>query len=465
MDGNAELSGARQMPHNLEAEAGVLGSLMLNPKRIDSVLGRLDPEDFYSPANAAIYRTLLAMNDRLMAIDPVTLREELSKSGELELVGGPAGLMTISGSVPNSANIEHYAEIVREKAVLRRLVDAGNRILVESYDSSRPADEVLDWAEGQILEIGDNQVSGDTRPLHEVLKDTMENIQKLAERSGESYVTGYETGYFQLDHYTGGLHGGELVIIAARPSMGKTTFALNMMRKMAVDYKHCVAIFSLEMSAENIARNLLVAQSRVRAQGMRNGHLTVEELEKLTLGLGTLREAKIFVDDTPGLSIGALRGACRRLKRTHDIKAVFIDYLQLMTGQTRSRDANRQEEISSISRGLKALARELDVPVLALSQLNRSVTERKDHRPMISDLRESGAIEQDADMVLLLHRPDYYEGGAVGEEGAGESAGKTEVIIAKQRNGPTGTVETVFIKEQLRFENISNRDQGGFPGE
>jgi replicative DNA helicase len=437
----------RTMPHNLEAEAGVLGSLMLFPERVDLIRGVIEPEDFYSQAYGIIFSALLDMTDQSRPVDELTMREELSKRDQLDIVGGPAVLAELTSSVPNSANLNYYADIVKEKAVLRKLISASTGILEESYTAQRPADEILDWSEHQIYQVAEHGSAREVFTFKEVAKTTMMQLEALAKREDDGSIVGVATDFHQLDHYTGGLHGSELVIIAARPSMGKSTFTLNLAANVAFEQKRPVAIFSLEMSKENIARNMMCAYAKIQGQNMRNGRLRDEEWSRLALAVGEMSEAPLYIDDTPAISLGELRGKCRRMKRRFGLDMVAIDYLQLMRGPSRGRDNNRQQEISEISRGLKELARELDVPVIALSQLNRGVEDRADHKPMLSDLRESGAIEQDADLVMLIHRPSYYT--------QDETDNTAQIIIAKQRNGPTGTVELVFIREQMRFENIS----------
>jgi replicative DNA helicase len=445
----------RTPPHSLEAEAGVLGSLLLYPERADLVRGVLQAEDFYSAPYGVVFQAILEMSDKQQPIDTLTLGEELTRRGQFDMVGGAAGLAELSAAVPNSANLEYYAEIVRDRAKLRRLLAATTEILEEAYRGEREADGLTDWAEHTIYQVSETGSQRDAASLKDALKATWDALQRLHSRETKTEVTGLPTDYHQLDQLLGGLQKNELIIVAGRPSMGKSTLALNAMARIGVEQKRPCALFTLEMSKENIAQNMLCAHSRLSSQNVRLGRLRDEEWSKLHMSTDALSQAPVFIDDTPGISLGELRGKCRRLKRAHELELVIVDYLQLMTGPQRGRESNRQQEVSEISRGLKALARELEIPVVALSQLNRGVEDRTGHRPMMSDLRESGAIEQDADVIMLLHRPEYYN--------ESEKPGIAEVIIAKQRNGPTGTVELTYIKEQMRFENLSARDETDRP--
>jgi replicative DNA helicase len=395
------------------------------------------------------------MTDNRQPIDAVTLGEELTRRGQFDIVGGAVGLADLTAAVPNSANLEYYASIVRDRAKLRRLLRATTEILEEAYRGEQAADAVTDWAESQLLAVADFGSTHDTVSLKDAVTESLKALEQLASRDLHGGITGLPTDFHQLDQMLGGLHESELIIIAGRPSMGKSTFALNVLSRVGVEQERPCALFTLEMSKENIAQNMLCAHSRLPAQKVRTGRLSGDEYGVLGLSAGTLTQAPVFIDDTPGITLGELRGKCRRLQRAHGIELVAVDYLQLITGEMRGREINRQQEISEISRGLKHLARELKIPVIALSQLNRGVADRAGHRPMLSDLRESGAIEQDADVVLLLHRPEYYD--------ENDSPGEAEIIIAKQRNGPTGTVRVTFIKDQMRFENTSLHDESERP--
>lgn len=446
----------RALPHSLQAEEGVLGSLLLYPERLDLIRGILEDSDFYSEPYGMVFQAVSDLSDQSQPIDAVTLGEELTRRGQYDIVGGAAALASLSAAVPNSANLEYYAEIVRDKAKARRLIQVATEILEETYAGERNADDLAGWAEHEVMTVSERGARRDAASLKDSLKAAMTEIEALHSREDKGGVTGIATDFHRLDQLMGGLQRSELIIVAGRPSMGKSTFVLNILTKVGAEqHKPCV-LFSLEMSKENIARNMLCAYSGLNSQRVRTGRLNKEEWVKLGMNVGALSEAPIFIDDTPGIGLPELRGKCRRLKRAHGIDLIVIDYLQLMTGPQRARDSSRQQEISEISRGLKALARELDVPLIALSQLNRSVEDRADHRPMLSDLRESGAIEQDADVVMLLHRPAYY---------TKDSEDKTAtVIIAKQRNGPTDDVDLTFLADKMRFENQSLRNETEFQG-
>jgi len=447
----AALAPERGVPHSLEAEAGGLGSLLLYPDRCDLVRGSLQAEDFYSAPYGMVYAAVLEMSDQRQPVDTLTLGEELTRRGQFDMVGGVAGLMELSAAVPNSANLEYYAQIVRDRAKQRRLLGAATEILEEAYRGERTADDLAEWAEHLVYQVNDLGSDRDAVSLKDALKGAVHALEQLQTRDTSGGITGIATDYHTLDQMLGGLHPSELIIVAGRPSMGKSTFVLNVLTRIGVEQERPCAMFSLEMSKENIAQNMLCAHSRLSAQKVRTGRLSSEEWGTLGLNVGTLSQAPIYIDDTPGIGLGELRGKCRRMKRAHGLDLVAVDYLQLMTAPTRGRDQNRQQEISEISRGLKALARELDVPLIALSQLNRGVEDRADHVPMLSDLRESGALEQDADVVMLLHRPDYYK--------EDDRPGEADVIVAKQRNGPTGKAALTFVKDQMRFENRSLHDE------
>ncbi len=437
----------KRIPHNLEAEASVLGSLLLYPERLDIIRGLISPEDFYSEQYKVIFTAIVDMSDASEPIDDLTLKETLAKREQLDIAGGAVMLAELVSSVPNSSNLTYYSQIVKEKSVLRRLILASTEILEEAYAANKPAENVLDWAEHQIYQVAEQGAGADVSSFKEVIRSAMEQIEFLAAQDDNGPTTGVATEFHQLDQMTGGFHGSELIIIAGRPSMGKSTFALNILSNVAIKQGKPCALFSIEMSKENIARNMICSYGRFAGHNVRTGNLRAEEWERLGMVAGEMSKAPLFIDDTAAITLGELRGKCRRMKRQGGLELVAIDYLQLMQGPGRGREQNRQQEISEISRGLKALARELNVPVIALSQLNRGVEDRADHKPMLSDLRESGAIEQDADLVCLLHRPSYYT--------QDEEDKTAQVIIAKQRNGPTGTVELIFRNEQMRFENKS----------
>ncbi len=452
MEDNNEDAGLKRLPHNLEAEQGVIGGLLLSPDRFDSIEGRVEPDDFYNKAYGIIFDTMLEMNKAGKPIDILLLRDELERKNQLQLAGGAAGLASLTDSVPTGANVEYYGGIVRDYSNRRRLIKAATDI-VESATSGAGggSDDLLDNAERSIFQIAERGTTNEPDPMSNIIKEAWARIEAYA--NSRDAVHGVMTNYFELDQMLTGLHGGEMLIIAGRPSMGKSTFALNLGRKVAVENNQAVAIYSLEMTAVNMATNILSAHAKIDAQKMRKGEMNAEEYAHLGRSISSLAHAPIFIDDSSLLTISELRGKTRRLKKKHDIQMVVIDYLQLMTGSSAAQSRSREQEVSEISRGIKALAKELDIPIIALSQLSRKPEGRSTPRPIMSDLRESGAIEQDADVIMLLHRPDYYN--------PEDAPGQAEVIIAKQRNGPTGTVNLAFIKNQLRFEPLSLRPEDG----
>ncbi|MCA8974988.1 MAG: replicative DNA helicase [Planctomycetes bacterium] len=434
----------RSAPQNLEAERSVLGALLLHPDAVADVTF-LRGEDFFLRRHQLIFDSIVgSYNDRQIT-DPIAVGEQLSRLGQLEDVGGHGQLLDLMESVVTAAGVVHHADIVREKSVQRQLINVCLEIQQRAYTNEQEAKELLDDAERQIFEIARLEKSGEASSIAEVLQSAFERIDRLREREGR--LTGLGTDYYDLDDMMGGLQQGELIIIAARPSMGKTTFALNMTERVA-SLGAGVAFFSLEMSKHQVIQNMLCCRAQIDGQAMRKGRITDQQYKRLQEEAARLYEASIYVDDTPGISITQLRAKCRRLKQKHGIDMVVVDYLQLMTAG--SRVESRQQEISAISRGLKAIARELSIPVIALSQLNRDVENRDDHRPRMSDLRESGAIEQDADVIILLHRDEYFKP-------TEQNAGLAQIIIAKQRNGPTGEVVLRFFREYMRFENYTRR--------
>ncbi len=437
----------RMPPQSIEAERAVLGGILLEPEAAVKAVEILIPEVFYRDAHARIFKAMLSLFARREPIDVMTLSEELKRTDDLDKVGGIAALTDLVDSVPSAANIEHYAKIVVEKHILRQLIRASSEIAEDCFSAAQDADTILDEAEQKIFKISESRVSPGFMHVKDILKKRFEEIQRIHEtRTG---VTGLPSGFTDLDKkYTAGFHPGDLAIIAGRPSMGKTSFALNIAQHVALVERKPVAIFSLEMSKELLVQRLLCSEAEVDAQKVRMGFTTAEDIQALTRAAGLLSEAPIFIDDTPALSTLEMRARARRLKSEHDIALIIVDYLQLARASERSE--NRQQEISSISRSLKTLAKELDIPVIALSQLSRAVEARGgDRRPMLSDLRESGAIEQDADLVLFLYRPEFYD------PDDPEKRGKAELIIGKQRNGPTGTVHLVFEKQFTRFRSMS----------
>ncbi len=441
----AQASESRGVPRNVEAERSVLGALLLDPGSIADISQSLKSEDFYVPAHKLVYDAILETYDQHSHTDVLTVQENLSRKGSLDEVGGPSALLHLADSVVSAAGVAYHADIVREKSVQRQLLEICLDIARSSYENSADARELLESAEERIFKIARMNVAQDVKGIDSILQETFERIDYVRSRAGEP--TGVQTGYPDFDEMTGGLHGGELIILAARPSMGKTSFALNLCERVAASGRGIV-IFSLEMAASQVISNMLCCRSQVDGQSVRKGTVTSEQYARLQREAEKLYDIPIFVDDGAGLTPTALRAKCRRLKQQHDIQLVVIDYLQLMTGGKKIE--SRQQEISMISRSLKGLARELNVPVIALSQLNRDVEGREDHRPRMSDLRESGAIEQDADVICLLHREEYFKP-------TEENRGLAQLIIAKQRNGPTGDVTLRFFREFMRFEPYVRR--------
>ena len=431
-------------PHNQEAEQSVIGAIFLEPQALITAAEILQFEDFYRVAHQKIFQTMNRLSDQGKPIDVITVTEELASKKELEDVGGLSYLTEIANSVPTAANIAHYARIVEEKALLRRLIRVATNIVEDGFTREDEVEALLSEAEKKMMEVSNRKNAGDFRHIKDVLVQTYDNIELLHSRKGD--ITGVPTGFRDLDRITAGFQRNDLIIVAARPSVGKTAFALNVAQNVATKTEENVAIFSLEMGAEQLVMRMLCAEGNIDAQVLRTGALTAEDWRKLTMAMGSLSNAGIFIDDTPGIRINEIRSKCRRLKQEYGLGMILIDYLQLIVGSGNGKE-NRQQEVSEISRSLKALARELQVPVIALSQLSRGVEQRQDKRPMMSDLRESGSIEQDADIVSFLYREDYYDKET-------ENQNMIEIIIAKQRNGPTGTVTLAFVKEFNKFVNI-----------
>ena len=447
-NGRLDLQGAERVPpQSLDAERAVLGGMLLEPEAATRTIEIIDfPEAFYKPAHGKVFKAMLRLFMQRQPIDVMTLSEELKKAGDLEAVGGITALTDLVDSTPTAANIDHYARIVLDKHILRQLIRASTEIAEDAFRANREADAILDSAEQRIFKISESRASQGFIHIKDILKERFEEIQKVHET--RQSVTGLPSGFIDLDKYTAGFHPSDFIIIAGRPSMGKTSFALNIAQHVGLAEKRPVAIFSLEMSKELLVQRLLCAEAQVDAQKVRRGHTQAKDIERLTSAAGLLSEAPIFIDDTPAISTLDMRARARRLKSEHDIALVIIDYLQL--ARCSERAENRQQEISSISRSLKALAKELNIPVIALSQLSRAVESRGgDRRPMLSDLRESGAIEQDADLVLFLFRPEFYD------PDDPEKQGKADLIIGKQRNGPTGDVPLIFEKQYTRFHSAA----------
>ncbi len=435
-------------PQALEAEMAVLGSMLIDNESIGKIIEILDPGDFYRSNHQKIYGASLVLYEKNEPVDIITLSNELTRQKLLEEIGGNYYLTELAESVATSANVEYYAKLVHEKSLLRRLIAEASYIAKDCYEAEESAFHILDQAEQRIFQLSEKRLHQSYEHVKPVLHSAFEVIEKFSKRKG--LVTGVPTGFEKLDELTSGFQPAELVVVAGRPSMGKTAFCLNIARNVAVDAKIPVGFFSLEMSKQQLAMRLLSAEARVDAHGIRTGRLEPYEWQKLSMSVGELAESPIYIDDSAGLSVLELRAKARRLKKERNIGMIILDYLQLMMGP---RDAeNRQQEISLISRSLKGLAKELDVPVVVLSQLSRAVEMRGGERkPMLSDLRESGAIEQDADMVLFIWRPEAY--GRSTDERGESIEGRAEIIIGKQRNGPVGTVPLFFKKEYTRFEN------------
>jgi replicative DNA helicase len=445
----------RRPPYSAEAEVSVLGGMLIDSEAMVRVVEILDDAMFYREAHRRLYRVMIRLWEQSEAVDAVTVSEALRTAGDFEAVGGAAYLAQLLDAVPTAANIEYHAKIVREKALLRRLIEAATSIVQDTFAAQGDVDGLLDQAEQKIFQIAQTHDRKGFVWIKEVLWPTFEKIEKL--QNNTSSVTGVPTGFADLDEYTAGFQPGDLVIVAARPSMGKTAFTLNVAQHAAISAKTPVAFFSLEMSKEALVQRILCAEGRVDANRLRRGRLLDEEYARLATAAGYLNTAPIYIDDSAGISVLEMRAKARRLKSDRpDLGMVIVDYMQLMQGNARSE--NRQQEVSEISRGLKALAKELDLPVVALSQLSRQVESRPDKRPMMSDLRESGAIEQDADVIMFLYRPEYYYGPT--DKDGNSLEGMAELIIGKQRNGPTGKVDLVFHKEFTRFESFTRRSDG-----
>ena len=445
--GTPELPRERVPPQNLEAEVSVLGAILQEKEALLKALELLRPDHFYKEAHRKIYTACQGLFERNEPVDLVTLSNELSRRKELDQVGGAAYLTALVDQVPTAANVVYHARIVRDKALLRELIAVATAIVAEGYADREEVDEILDIAERRIFEISQDRITRSFVPLRGILKGTFELVEKLYER--ESRVTGVPTGFIEFDLKTAGLQPSDLIIIAGRPSMGKSSFALNVARNAALESRVPVAIFSLEMAKEQVAQRMLCAEARVDSTKLRTGYLSKEDWPKLIEAASHLSEAPIFIDDTPSLTVLEMRAKSRRLKAEQNLGLVIVDYLQLIQG--RARAENRQQEIAEISRSLKAMAKELHVPVVALSQLSRRTEEREDKRPQLADLRESGALEQDADLVAFLYRPGFYK--AQKDPRAAEDV-TTELIIAKQRNGPTDTVKLAFLREYAKFEPL-----------
>ena len=445
----------RLPPQNIEAEQCVLGSILLQQNALIKVIEYLIADDFYRDAHRAIFAAMVELFERNKPQDLITVTNILKNKNQLDVIGGPAYLASLTDIVPVLANIGYYGKIIRQKAILRRLIQTSGEIAARCYEEQDDIDSLIDDAEQTIFEISRSKSGQGFQALSKIIPNTFKALEKRFER--KELITGVSTGYDEFDRLTAGLQPSDLIILAGRPSMGKTALAMNMARNAATQQNVAVAVFSLEMSEEQLALRMLCSESRVNSQDLRTGFIKDRDWPKLTKAAGDLSEARIFIDDTPSISVLEMRAKCRRLKTEHDINLVVVDYLQLMQG--RKAAERREQEISEISRSLKAMAKELHVPVVALSQLNRGLENRPDKRPKLSDLRESGAIEQDADVICFIYRDEVYN-----QAEDNPQKGIAEVIIGKQRNGPTGKIELTFLKEYTTFENYINRDvPAGYP--
>jgi replicative DNA helicase len=431
----------RTLPHNLEAERSVLGSILLHNDAFNQAAELIDSKDFFRDAHRRIFEKMVALSERHLAIDLVTLKDELGKSGEIDEVGGPAYIAALVDGVPRATNVEYYARIIKEKATLRGLIFAANRIVTSAYAAEEDADKILDGAEQAIFSIAEGKVREGFVPLSALAHQSFKAIEEAY--TLKRLITGVATGFKDLDEMTSGLQRGDLIILAARPSMGKTSLALNIAQHVGTKERLTVGVFSLEMSKEQLFLRLLSGEAGIDGQRLRTGFLHADDWGKLTTALTTLSEAQIFIDDTPGVGVLEMRAKSRRLQSEHGLDLLVVDYIQLMQG--RGRFDNRTQELGAISRSLKQLAKELSVPILVLSQLSRAPEARSDHKPQLSDLRESGALEQDADVVMMIFREDVYNP-------TPENENVAELIIAKQRNGPTGSVKLAFLKGRTKFE-------------
>lgn len=444
-------------PQDIEAEQAVLGAIFLDAEALVEAMAQIEPQDFYRRAHQIVFRSMIALNDRNENIDIITLKSQIESENTLEDVGGISYLTELSQVTPTASGVAHYAKIVKDKSTLRELIQAATKIVKEGYSQEGSVEEIVEAAEKGILNVSEKRNSTGFQAIADVLNSTMEHIDMLSQQNEE--ITGLPTGYPELDKMTAGLQPEELIILAARPAVGKTAFALNIAQNIGTRTDRSVAIFSLEMGAESLVNRMLCAEGNIEAGHLRTGQLTEQEWHNLIMAMGSLSNTSIFIDDTPGIKVSEIRARCRRLAQEKgNLGLILIDYLQLIEGSGRE---SRQQEVSEISRQLKKLAKELKVPVIALSQLSRSVEQRQDKRPVLSDIRESGSIEQDADIVAFLYREDYYQRQGTEEDKNEEEQAVNdviEVIIEKNRSGARGTVELLFKKEYNKFASISRRD-------
>ncbi len=437
----------RTLPHNLEAERSVLGSILVHNDAFNLAVQVITPADFYRDAHRRIFDSMISLNERNQAIDFVTLKEELSRAGEIDAVGGPAYISSLADGVPRATNVEYYSRIVKEKATLRNLIYAANKILTNAYEADQESDLILDEAESAIFAVADDRLKAGFVPMRDLVKESFPKIEQLFEQ--KRLITGVPTGFVDLDEMTRGLQAGDLIIIAARPSMGKTSLVLNISQHVATQPDMTVGFFSLEMSKESLFLRLLTSEAQIDSHRLMSGAIGQKDYGRISHALETLSAMRLFIDDSSNISVLEMRAKTRRLKAEHGLNLIVVDYIQLMSG--RGRHENRTLELASISRSLKGLAKELGVPIIVLSQLSRGPESRADHRPQLSDLRESGALEQDADLVGLIYRDDVYN-----KDPNNPDAGIAELIVAKQRNGPTGVIKLAFLREQTRFANLAN---------
>ena len=436
----------RTLPHNLEAERSVLGAILVHNDAFNLAAQVLSPADFYRDAHRRIFDKMIALSERRQAIDFVTVKEELARAGEVDEVGGPAYIASLADGVPRATNVEYYARIVKEKATLRNLIYAANKIVANAYEADQDPDVILDEAESAIFSVADDRLKAGFVPMRDLVKESFPKIEQLFEQ--KRLITGVPSGFVDLDEMTRGFQAGDLVIVAARPSMGKTSLVLNISQYVATQRDHTVGFFSLEMSKEALFLRLLTSEAQIDGHRLMSGAIGQKDYGRISHALETLSAMKLHIDDTANVSVLEMRAKARRLQAEHGLTLLVVDYIQLMSG--RGRFENRTLELASISRSIKGLAKELNVPIIVLSQLSRAPESRSDHRPQLSDLRESGALEQDADVVALIYRDDVYN-----RDPNNPDAGTAEVIIAKQRNGPTGIVRLAFLREQTRFVNLA----------
>lgn len=450
----SEVQELRVQPHDLLAEQSVLGAIFITPDKLISVREYIEPEDFYKYSHRVIFKAMITLNDRNDAIDATTVRAILDSQGDLQNIGGISYLVDLVNSVPTSANAEYYAQIVAEKAMLRNIIQRLTDTVNEAYEGSKPSEDIVAGAERALIDINERSNSSGFRKISDVLKVNYENLESRSHQTSD--VTGLPTGFRDLDKITTGLHPDQLIILAARPAVGKTAFVLNIAQNVGTKQQRPVAVFSLEMGAESLVDRMLAAEGMIDSHALRTGQLTEQDWQNVTMAQGVLAEAPIYIDDTPGIKITEIRARSRKLaQEAGDLGLIVIDYLQLITG---TRPENRQQEVSDISRQLKILAKELKVPVIALSQLSRGVEQRQDKRPVLSDIRESGSIEQDADIVAFLYRDDYYRREGDEQEEAIED-NTIEVILEKNRAGARGTVKLLFQKEYNKFSSIAHFEE------